>query len=82
VSIAELQVSSLKTAEEAFVHAASGIAKQKLYRKISSSEEDRTEAQQEVEEGVWFSNRATEEVLALSALYEEEAARLESLLIL
>jgi hypothetical protein len=81
-SIADLQVASLKTAEEAFVHAASGIAKQKLYRKISSSEEDRTEAQQEVEEGVWFSNRATEEVLALSALYEEEAARLESLLIL
>jgi len=81
-SVAALQFASLKTAEEALIHAASGIAKQKLYRKISSSDEDRTEAQEEVEEGVWFTNRATEEVLALSALYEEEAARLESLLIL
>lgn len=81
-SFAKLQIASLKTAEEAWIHAASGIAKQKLYCKISSSDEDRAEAQEEVEEGVWFTNRATEEVLALSALYEEEAARLESLLIL
>lgn len=77
-----LQVSCLKTAEEALEHAASGIAKQKLYRKISSSDEDRAEAQKEVEEGVWYTNRAAEEILALSALYEEEAARLEGLLIL
>ena len=79
-TLTELQKSCLTEAKDQIKKATVGLAKLRLYDNIPTDPDDFESAVDELKTGLWYTNQATEEILAFKTLFEEESVTLYELL--